>query len=55
MGLQGEVASVEQVQFRVGKVPQVRLGPLGAEDRVVLPQVMSIGGRWVREYSWKPG
>nr|WP_030504689.1 hypothetical protein [Micromonospora purpureochromogenes] len=44
VGLQREVAGVQQVDLRVGQVPGVRLGAGGPKISSFRPQVTSVGG-----------
>ena len=42
--LQREVAGVEQVQFRVGQIAQVRRAPSAVKITSFVPQTMRVGG-----------
>jgi hypothetical protein len=49
------VAGVEQMQFRVGQIAQVRMRAVGRKNHVVLPHTMSVGGRRERKNAWNCG
>ena len=55
MGLQREMAGVEEADLRVRDVALERFGAGRQEERIVLPQTARKGGLWVRKYSWKAG
>ena len=55
MGFEREVARVIEMDFRVRVISPERLGAAGQEERVILPQTASMGGRFMRKYSWNFG
>ncbi len=53
--LEREVASVEQVQFRVGQIAPVRMRAIGRKITSFFPQTMRVGGLRERKNAWNCG